>query len=217
MNIVQTIERVNYAASETQVETLAHAVALGRRCESTYLRVLVAHCHKEAPGRRKMSADAQEEIIDAVHARLYPAVQRGVQANGMGSDEMPQAEINRRATFARSSASELRSYVQRGGDLRALVVGELTRQTLRKFGRKVPTGTRAERALANGAETIRKAFERIAKNDAEGARAKLEAIIADLQAMVEDIEGEDELPNAIIRATPDRNGRRVSHLHSKAA
>lgn len=216
MNIIQTIERANYAATDTQVETLAHAVALGRRCESTYLRVLVAHCQAEiGGGRRKIAADAQEAIIDKVHTRLYAHVQKGVVANGMGSDEMPQAEINRRSTFARSSTSELRGYVQRGGDLRALKVGELTRQFLRKYGRKIPTGTRAERALANGAETVRKALERIAKNDPDSARAKLDALIADLQAILES--DESELPNAIIRATPDRATRARAQLHSRGA
>lgn len=208
MNIVQTIEKAGYEATETQVETLAHAVALGRRCESTYLRVLVAHCQADiGGGRRKVSAETQEACIDKVHTRLYPHVQKGVVSNGMGSDAMPQAEVNRRSTFARSSASELRSFVQRGGDLRTLKVGELTRQQLRKFGRRVPTGTRAERAIANGFETIVNAAKRIAKNDPASARAKLDALIADLQALADEVESgeaEERLPNAIIRATPDR-------------
>lgn len=195
MNILQTIERANYAATGAQVETLAHAVVLGKFGEATYLRVLTAHCQAEAgTSRRKLPADAAEAIIDKVHGRLYPHVQKGVQANGLAPDvEMAVREVNRRSTFARTSASELRGFIARGGDLRSLEVATLTRAQLRKFGVAVPTGTRAERSLQKSTEAIERAARRVARGDPDAAAERIETAIAALQAVLEDIEsGADE-------------------------
>lgn len=194
MNIIQTIEKANYAATEAQVETLAHAVVLGKRGESTYLRVLVAHCQGEAgpASRRRLPSDAAEAIVDKVHARLYVAVQKGVQSNGLGGDEVPQAEVNRRATFARTSASELRGFIARGGDIRTLKVGELTRNQLRKFGVSVPTGTRAERSFAKSADALERAARRIARGNPDHAAERIEEAIAKLQAVLDELEAPQE-------------------------
>jgi hypothetical protein len=194
MNIIQIIERANYAATASQVETLAHTVVLGKRGESTYLRVLTAHCQAEAgTGRRKMRAEDAEAIIDRVHARLYPSVQKGVASNGLGEDgEVPQPEINRRSTFARTSASELRTFVNRGGDIRGLKVPELTRAQLRKFGAPVPVGTRAERSLQKSSDAMVRAAKRIARNDPDKARERIEATIKALQDVLDEVEGVTE-------------------------
>lgn len=220
MNIIQTIAKANYAATGTQVETLAHAVVLGKQGESTYLRVLAAHCQAEAgpAGRRRLPADAAEAIVDKVHARLYPHVQKGVQANGLAGDgEMPQAEVNRRATFARTSASELRGFIARGGDIRTLKVAELTRAQLRKFGKVIPTGTRAERSLANSADALERAARRVARGDPDTAYARVEEVIAKLQAVLDDLDQgrivEEAEPTAttagVRRAPTDRGAART--------
>lgn len=189
MNIIQTIAKANYAATGAQVETLAHAVVLGKFGESTYLRVLTAHCQAEAgTGRRKMNPADAEAIIDKVHGKLYPHVQKGVQANGLGMDEMPAKEVNRRSTFARTSASELRGFIARGGDIRTLKVDELTRAQLRKFGVTVPTGTRAERSLQKSTEAIERAARRVARGDPDAALERINAAIEALQAVAEEIE-----------------------------
>lgn len=214
MNIIQTIAKANYAATGQQVETLAHAVVVGKMGESTYLRVLTAHCQAEAGNaRRRLPNDAVEAIIDKVHARLYPHVQKGVQANGLGGDELPAKEINRRSTFARTSASELRAYVSKGGDLRTLVVSELTRSQLRKFGTTVPTGTRAQRSLQKSTEAVERAALRVAKGDPDEARERIEAAIEALQAVLEGIEepAEDTTTTnvGVRRSTSDRGTART--------
>lgn len=226
MNIIQSIEKANYAATEAQVETLAHAVVLGKRGESTYLRVLAAHCQAQlGRGRRPLPADAQEAVIDKVHERMYPHVQKGVQANGNGGSELSQAEVNRRSTFARTSASELRGYVTRGGDLRTLVVGELTRNFLRKFGKAVPTGTRAERSLANSTDAVERAARRVARGDPDAAYDAIEAAIAKLQAVLESLSEPAEHTETattvgVSRAPTDRGAARtrvgVPQLHRGA-
>lgn len=222
MNIIQSIEKAHYAATEAQVETLAHAVVLGKRGESTYLRVLAAHCQAQlGRSRRKLPADAQEAVVDSVHAKLYPHVQKGVQANGLGGAELPQAEVNRRATFARTSASELRAFINKGGDLRELVVHELTRAQLRKFGVAVPTGTRAERALAKSADAVERAALRVARGDPDAAYTAVEAAIAKLQAVLDKLEEPEEhtettAGTTTVRAAPDRGYARtrvVPQLH----
>lgn len=237
MNIIQTIAKANYAATETQVETLAHAVVLGKMGESTYLRVLTAHCQAElGPAPRRavsaraaaMTREAQEAVIDKVHGRLYPHVQKGVQSNGLGGDgELPANEVNRRATFARTSASELRGYVARGGDLRALEVATLTRAQLRNHGRPVPTGTRAERSFQRATEALERAARRVARGDPDAALDRINKAIDALQALAESIEAgegtEAEQAETVVgvrRATPDRGVARtrvgVPQLHRGA-
>lgn len=215
MNIIQSIEKANYAATDAQVEGLAHAVVLGRRGESTYLRVLAHYCQGElGRGRRKVPADAQEAVIDKVHNRLYPHVQKGVQSNGNGGAEVSQAEVNRRSNFARSSASELRGYVARGGDLRELDVPNLTRNFLRKFGKAVPTGTRAERSLSKSVDAAERAARRVARGDPDAAYEAIEAAIAKLQAVLEELEAPTEAAGeattvGVPRAVPDRGHART--------
>lgn len=228
MNIIQTIARAHYAATEAQVETLAHAVVLGKQGESTYLRVLVAHCQAKTgtATRRKLPTESAEAIIDEVHGKLYPAVQRGVQSNGLGGDGMDQKEVNRRSTFARTSASELRGFVARGGDLRTLKVDELTRAQLRKFGVTVPTGTRAERSLQKSADALERAARRVARGDPDAAAERIEATIAKLQAVLDELnEGPQEDTGATTvvgarRPVQDRGAARtrvgIPQLHRSA-
>lgn len=179
MNIVDTISQHNYVATEAQVALLAHEVTLGQRAEGTYLRVVLNYCHAElGPARRKrIPTDAQLVVLDKVHARFYPHVQKGV-----GPEDMTASERHAKSTFARSSVSELRGYVIREGDLRRLVVAEVTKSQLRRFGKVVPTGTRAERSLLRAATTIARSAMRVAKADPVRAREQLEAAIEIIQA-----------------------------------
>jgi hypothetical protein len=227
MNILQSIMKANYAATGAQVETLAHAVALGKLGESTYLRIVAVHCQADlGTGRRRMAAETQEAVIDKVHGKLYPHVLKGVASNGLGSEELPQAEVNRRSTFARSSASELRRFVNKGGDIRTLDAANLTRSFLRKFGAPVPTGTRAERSLARATEATVRAAERVARGNPDAAAETIEATIESLQkvlnalpeAAAEDVGGSTTVvPN---RAPADRGMQRtrvgVPQLHRSA-
>lgn len=225
MNIIQTIAKANYAATGAQVETLAHAVVIGKQGESTYLRVLVAHCQAEAgTGRRKLPNDAAEAIVDKVHGKLYPHVQKGVQANGLGG-ELEAKEVNRRSTFARTSASELRGFIAKGGDIRTLEVDTLTRAQLRKFGVTVPTGTRAERSFSKSADALERAARRIARGDPDAALERIDEAIAKLQAVRDELEagGDEEGSTTVVgvrRAVPDRGTARtrvgVPQLHRGA-
>jgi hypothetical protein len=231
MNIIQTIAKANYAATGAQVALLAHAVTLGKFGESTYLNVLAAHFQAEAgTGRRKMPAEVAEAIIDKVHAKLYPHVQQGVQSNGLGNggEEMPAKEVNRRSTFARTSASELRGFIARGGDIRTLEVGTITRAQLRKFGVAVPTGTRAERSLQKSTEALTRAAKRVARGDPDAALERINAAIEALQAVAEEIEAggepaEDTTATTVVgvrRPVADRGAARtrvgVPQLHRGA-
>lgn len=219
MNIIQAIAKAHYAANETQVEQLAHAVALGTIGTECYLRVMVTHCQSNAGPRRgrrpKLDAEAQEAIIDKVHGQLYPAVQRGVIANSLGGGEVTQAEVNRRGTFARSTASDLRAFVARGGDIRTIEVPTVTRSWVRKFGKPaaaVPVGTRAERSFVRMTEAALKAAARIAKNNVAAARAHIESALNSFEELL------GTLPEAAASEPADEPGtttvigRRASDL-----
>lgn len=218
MNIIQTIAKANYAASDAQVETLAHAVALGTIGTECYVRVFITHAQSMLGtgrvGRRaKLDADAQLAVIEKVHGKLYPSVQRGVILNGLGGGEVTQAEVNRRGTFARSTASDLRGLIARGGDLRTIEVATVTRSWVRAFGKvqAVPTGTRAERSFERSTEAALKAATRIAKQNPAAARAHVEAALDRYEALLAELP-EAVAPPADEPGTTTVIGRRVGDV-----
>lgn len=124
MSIIETIEKANYVATEKQIEALAAAVSTGSRGSGTYLRILVAALQAELGGRpARRGRPRRAEPMDAlerVHKRLYESVKRGCAGD----------DVNRRSTFARTSASTLRGWIARGGDPRSLTVATVTKRSL---------------------------------------------------------------------------------------
>lgn len=210
MTIIQTLIKAHYVATDAQVEHLARDVAQGQQADGTYLRVLVVACQADlGKSRRKMAAEAQEAVIDKIHTRFYIHVQKGV-----GNGDLTTQERNRRSTFARTAASALRSFVGRGGDIRELVSGSVTKSGLLRFGATVPTGTRAERSLQRSTDAMVRAAQRVAKADPDAARERIEAAIDALQAALEEIDAppqpqHDETHTGTrSRSTPDRGHAR---------
>jgi HAMP domain-containing protein len=190
MNIIQTIARANYAATGAQVALLAHAVTLGKFGESTYLNVLTrtfrprqarvgARCRPMWP---RPSLTRCTRSSTRMYSRACSRTDSAMVAKRWAK------EVNRRSTFARTSASELRGFIARGGDIRTLEVGTITRAQLRKFGVAVPTGTRAERSLQKSTEAIERAARRVARGDPDAALERINAAIEALQAVAEEIE-----------------------------
>lgn len=170
--ILDAITKADFLASETQVENLAACVVQGYSANGTYLKVVVAHCGSEIAGKRKPSKEAQLAIVDTVHARFYAHVLVGV-----GPPDLDNNERNRRATFARTAASDLRAFIRRGGHLRKLDAAKVTKHDLRTWGRRVPKGTRtrAQRSFESMVAGIQRSAQRIAKRSPADARKRLEA------------------------------------------
>lgn len=202
MNIISTLEKSGYEASEPQVEALAREVVHGTSADGTYLRVLVVAAQASlGPAKRKLRAPRQRAAVDKAHKRLYPAVVRGVKTL-----EASQREVQRRATFARTAASTLRSFAERGGDLRGLVVAEVTKAKLRRAGEPVPTGTKLERAMHSSFDATKRAIARMQRKDPKTARRELTAAIDALQAMLD----------AVNVPAPTRASRRVTTAEVRA-
>jgi len=198
MNVIQTIAANNYSATPEQVEALAREVSKGETAASTYLRILLAGAQATlgtAEGR-KPPKEVQLKAVDDIHAHFYPAVQKGV-----GADDMSSAERHSKCTYARTSASELRGFIDRGGDIRKLVVAEVTKKKLRKYGRAVPTGTRAERTLQRASDSIAAASERVAQLDPKLARERLEIAIEVLQKALDSLPGRKTRAMGRVRRT----------------
>jgi hypothetical protein len=207
-NILEAIVAAKFLATESQVEQLAGLVAVGQRAGGTYLGVLVAHVQEAFSDRgRKPSVDATLAVLDSTHEHLYAHVLKGI-----GNEEMPAPERNRRATFARTAASDLRYFVQKGGDVRKLDPAEVSKAQLRKIGRAVPTGTRAERSFVRSFDALVRATRRIARTQPDEAVERARQAIADLEALVEELEaGEQPAPRRRKRAESPRVTRARLH------
>lgn len=189
-SIVEVITSAHFMASEEQVGRLAYAVQEGQAADVTYLRVIMAHTRSRI-GRAKKGTNV-EALLDAVHDRFYPVVLRTV-----GTEEMPTAELNSRANFARSAASTVRYFIRNGGDVRSVDLATVTKSGLRKAVQPEPEEeiegeTKAERALRRLEDRYVKSLQRItARGDPDTARERIEAAIGRLEAMLAEL-GETE-------------------------
>ena len=109
---------------------------------------------------------------------LYPTVMRGINKAGFTGKE-----AEKKATFARTSASTLRSYLRRGNDIHALEPGDTTKQMLRQPSEmKTPKLQRTEQRLIASLRSL-------AKTDEEGAILEIDAHIASLKALRKQLRG----------------------------
>jgi CO/xanthine dehydrogenase Mo-binding subunit len=189
-SIFDTIHDAKFIASEAQVEALATVVANGTYANGTYLKVLIAHAQHDINGTRKLTKEAALAVVDGIHQKFYAAVLKGV-----GDDTVAMTERQRRATFARTSVSDLRGYIAQGGDVRKIDVETVTKAKLRNYGRKVPTGTRAQRSLARAGDAVIRAAVHLAKKNPTEARKRLEAVRKEIDAALAKI-GTAKAPRA---------------------
>lgn len=175
-SILEAIVAAGFVADNDQIEQLAAMVATGGQAHGTYLRVLVAHTQQALHVARKTTKAGVLAIVNEVHNNLYLSVLKGV-----ADESVPLPERNRRATFARSAVSTLRKYISRGGDVRRLEPVDVTKAKLRDYGRRVPTGTRAQRSLQRAGDAVLRAAQRLARKSPDEARKRLEALRAKIE------------------------------------
>lgn len=192
-NIIDAITSAHFIADAAMVERLAATVVEGASADATYLRVLLAHMQARLgrPVRRRTASadmEAAGHVLETVHGELYPAVLRGV-----GPEDLPITERNRRATFARSAASTVRYYVREGGDIRQLDVATVTKAGLRKLvqsqqeGEAAPTDeTRPQKSFRKATDVLVKAAQYLlARGDPEDAQQRIEAAIQTLEELLD--------------------------------
>ena len=193
-----------YAMTESQVEALAHertqSLMAMDGTDGTYLRVLLNGAQaKLGPKRGRAPAKtSQIEALEVVAVPYYAAVLRGVTTPDIAlgpdleADEVQRRtrERNRRAIFARTAKSTLSTWVDEGGDLRALNVTTVTKSQLRaevqaaRSERGTTVATRIERAKA----TIVAA---VAHDPPEVARERLEDVIEAIQKVIDELPAND--------------------------
>lgn len=185
-SLVETIAIAHFMANAAQVEQLAHNVAEGQSADSTYLRVALAHMQAKLGRPRRGKQPAQEPVLDSVHEALYPSVLKGV-----GPEDTAQVERFRKATFARSAASTIRYFIRGGGDVRGIDVAAATKNGLRKLVQPdtVPAGTRAQRGFETAHAALLRALPRLARGDPEDARTRVDTLMDELEAWLQQLDG----------------------------
>lgn len=235
--IIAKIQAAAYRATEQQVEDMARerftASANVDVLSDCYFKVLLAESQAQLPplapsGRKQaISAEAHLMVVEAVHARYYPAVLRGINTPDVAADApgIDQEEKSRRAkvrnarsNYARSSKSELCSYIEAGNDIRLLVVGDTSKEKLR-LARKPPLPeNREERITTQAADSILRSVERIAKTSAKDARNVLETAVSKLMKRLNEMgpavpPRQRRVAKKMARATrKQENGNAVSNL-----
>lgn len=184
MTILESVAKAGYLASPAQVAELAGLIFTGKRGGNTYLAVVLAYTKDALPKRSKPSKAATLKVLDKVHAELYPSVLKGVLN---GATDVPDKEKNRRAIFARTAASTVRAFVKAGGDIRKLDPATVTKTSMRNYGRKVPTGTRTERAVKKAADTVERTLLALAAKDPGEAHDRIEKLQSTLEDMLGDV------------------------------
>lgn len=189
-----------YAMTESQVESLAREIVtsadLTNGGRTTYLRVLVTHIQAKLGAVKRgktLSASTQLDVLTDVSTRLYAAVLRGITtpdleaADGLDQVELTRRSIerNRRSTFARSAKSTLIAWVRMGGDVRALVADEVTRDPLAAEVRSKRGVNGVAYALDKHKNAIVRLIEAEAVKDPHAARLDAEAAIETLQALLD--------------------------------
>ena len=207
MDITKTLEANNYQATEHQVEQLAAGrfatFASLDRTDNAYLRILAARLQAQfgAPGasrRRRITIQdttAHLACLDDVHGRLYPAILRGVTTPDIVDDEtlpLPDRRErmgirNSRASFARSAASTLRTWIGAGGDIRTLEVTSIQKSVLAAWVRSQRDPDANPDVAMVGATTRRLVGEarRLMEDDPDAGRVSIEAAIAALQVLLD--------------------------------
>ena len=175
MTVIDDIKSNNFIAGEQQIEQLSwqHCISLDdiKKSSGTYLSVLIAMT-------QSYGNDDALTALEVTHKMIYPAVMRGIEKAGFTGKE-----ADKKATFARTSASTLRGYLRLGNDIHALEPGDTSKRMLRQPSEiNTPKLQRTEQRLIASLRAL-------AKTDEEGAILKIDAHIASLKALRKKLRG----------------------------
>ena len=198
-----SIESKGYIATPTDITALTKAILAGQSAvasgNGTYLKSLHATTVAElgespaahAKTRPRLKAEGvakQLAALEAVHGRFFEAVVTGASDHLPPGKKERMAELNRRTTFARTSASTLRSYIRAGNDITGLVSARIVKAAL-----AVPRTVKPPnpKRLRTQTEKLSKALmvKLLALSEADkiAAIGELETLMGQLAAQLEDL------------------------------
>lgn len=194
------VAKTNYLATDAQVATLtrehvqnAQGAATG---QETFLRILLAHSLRElSKGQHKRHSAAEAlASVETAYAHLYAIVLEAVTTPDLTADnpDLDKAEKrrraqerNRRSGFARSSKSELATFVKLGGRLVTLEPATVTRDILRAFIKSARAGPASAPERVEAAATrLENVLRELAAEDLSAAKDALDDLRHRLQAVV---------------------------------
>lgn len=166
-NVQTKLEHNSFVATTADIESLVKeqltAIGVNARNRVSYLRALVATTQSKlgmtlrvrqgqgAP--RKLKEEeivVQLQALEAVHSDFYGAVLKAIDETPLMDEEKPKTgrtSVNaiktRRATFARSAMSTVRTWIKAGRDLAAIAASKVTKTAL-----AVQHGQRRRRAAS---------------------------------------------------------------------
>lgn len=216
MNVVTDIASAKYLATPEQVQRLARthwdASETVKHGSRTYLAIMVALT------QRRMKRNRSKEDVIAVFENLAASMYQDVIA-GVSEPGMERNEVNRRATFARTAASTLRSYLNANHSIAELDAETVSKSALRKVLAPPEPAGRAARVMSRSVNSIRSVVARLAKTDRGRAMRELLQLINTLNEQLTDLEGEadvetTEVVSHALRRGPASEEQRT--LHSSA-
>lgn len=208
MEITDKIEKANYLIKDDhEVELLAAAhlacSEATKKTDGAYLRILIAVLQEQfGTKKHKLSQKEQQrhlEVLTSTHTRLYPAVLRGIttpevednEALSIDERRARAAVRNARATFARTAASTLHTFIEADGDVRGLDLQTVTKSSLRaQVLAKHGTPPKTELVMA-ALHRVERQILKWTQEDPGAARAAIEECIERLQKL------HDELPHHV--------------------
>lgn len=188
------IAKHGYIVNEATLAELARRYADGivatEGVRATYLQILVAHSKQELGEPKRATQQQQLTAIEETHGKLYAIVLDAITTSDIvPDDELSKEESqrrsrerNRRSTFARTSKSTLRRWVEAGGKLASLEPATVTKESLRTPASPVQMDVDA--VIARAQETLERALKVVVVQDAEAAQELVNDIQARLQAVV---------------------------------
>lgn len=181
---------VNEAALTDLARRYADGIEASDGARATYLQVLVAHTKQELGKAKNPTQPQQLSAIDETHGKLYAIVLDAITTTDLApDDDLPKEESkrrsrerNRRSTFARTSKSALRRWVEAGGKLSSLEPATVTKESLRTPRAAVQMDVDA--VIARAQETLERALKVVVVQDADAAQELVNDIQQRLQAVV---------------------------------
>jgi hypothetical protein len=175
--------------NDTDIETTVKAIFGAQDADSTgratYLRTLIEAVQDEL-GKRGQDMKTQLTVLKVQHERFYAVVLRVVEDYVPAGTKGRKTELQRRATFARTSTSSLRGHIRAGGDVMSLKAGTVTKASLRKReGPQPAANPKRLTASAKGqSNRLLEVLEALGKSDKAAAINETQALLGALSAQL---------------------------------
>lgn len=181
---------VNEAALTELARKYAEGVDATEGVRATYLQILVAHAKQELGKPKAVSLEQQLNAIEETHGKLYAIILDAITSPDIAPDDeldkeesqRRSRERNRRSTFARTSKSTLRRWVEAGGKLASLDPATVTKESLRT--QRPAMATDIDSIISQARETLERALKVVLVQDADAAQELVNDIQQRLQAVV---------------------------------